>query len=130
MKKLTPVLCVDAIEPSLRFWVDSLGFEKTVEIPEGDKLGFVALTKGNVEVMYQSRASLEKDVPAIAASLVPSRVTLYLEIDDFDDVVERIAGYEVVVPKRIAPYGATEIGVKEPAGNIVMFAHFAAPAEA
>jgi len=35
MKKLTPILLVKEIEPSLPFWVDRLGFKKTVEVPEG-----------------------------------------------------------------------------------------------
>lgn len=41
MKKLTPVLAVDEIEPVLPFWIERLGFEKTVEVPQGDRLGFV-----------------------------------------------------------------------------------------
>ena len=43
--KITPILVVEEIEPSLKFWVDKLGFAKTVEVPEGDKLGFVILQK-------------------------------------------------------------------------------------
>src|SRR4029453_8853944 len=44
MKKLTPVLFVGEIEPCLEFWT-RLGFERTAEVPEGDRLGFVLLTK-------------------------------------------------------------------------------------
>ncbi|NIU33638.1 MAG: VOC family protein, partial [Gemmatimonadetes bacterium] len=43
-----------------------LGFELTAEVPEGDRLGFVMLTKDGLEVMYQTRHSAEKDVPALA----------------------------------------------------------------
>lgn len=52
VKKLTPVLFVPAIEPVLPFWVDRLGFAKTVEVPEGDSIGFVILQKDGVELMY------------------------------------------------------------------------------
>jgi len=45
MKKLTPILVVEEIEPSLSFWVDRMGFEKTAEVPEADKLGFVILAR-------------------------------------------------------------------------------------
>jgi len=55
MKKLTPVIIVDQIEPCLPFWIERLGFIKTAEVPEGDKLGFVILVKGNVEIMYQTK---------------------------------------------------------------------------
>ena len=43
VKKLTPILTVESIEPCLPFWMDALGFTKTVEVPHGDALGFVIL---------------------------------------------------------------------------------------
>ena len=61
--KITPVLYVDKIEDSLSFWMERLGFQKTVEVPEGEALGFVILVKENEEVMLQSWASLRKDAP-------------------------------------------------------------------
>ena len=124
MKKLTPVFVVDRIEPCLDFWVGRLGFAKTVEVPEGDSLGFVILSRGSVEIMYQSRESLEKDLPALAA--IPRGTGLsvgtYIEVSDIDDVLKRLDGWEQVVPKRTTFYGATEFGVREPGGNLVIFA--------
>ena len=58
MNRLTPVLMVEAIEPCLPFWVDRLGFSKTVEVPHGDRLGFAILVRDGVELMYQTRASV------------------------------------------------------------------------
>jgi hypothetical protein len=61
--KLTPVLFAQEIEPCLKFWEERLGFEKTIDVPEGNKLAFAILQKGSVELMYQTYASAEKDVP-------------------------------------------------------------------
>ncbi|MGP0062375.1 MAG: VOC family protein [Isosphaeraceae bacterium] len=126
MKKLTPVFVVERIEPCLGFWTDRLDFEKTVEVPEGDGLGFVILSRGNVEIMYQSRESVAKDIPALALatedSAVPSPNAIYIEVSDIDDVEKRLAGMDLVVPRRTTFYGATEIGVREPAGNLIVFA--------
>lgn len=122
MKKLTPAMFVEKIEPCLPFWVDRLGFQKTVEVPEGDALGFVILARDNVEVMLQSRASVAKDVPALAAD--PSRSFLYVEVDELAPILERLQGAEIVVPVRKTFYGATEIAVRDPAGNVVAFAEF------
>jgi hypothetical protein len=72
-KKLTPVLFVKEIEPVLPFWVEGLGFTKTAEAPEGDKLGFVILERDGVEVMCQTYASVDKDMPAIAAGVRKGR---------------------------------------------------------
>jgi uncharacterized glyoxalase superfamily protein PhnB len=124
MKKLTPVFVVDEIEPCLDFWTGRLGFKKTVEVPEGDSLGFVILSRGDVEIMYQSRESLKKDMPSLAAGVSGSTSpnAMYVEVTDIDDVDRRLAGWDVVVPRRTTFYGATEIGVREPAGNLIVFA--------
>jgi uncharacterized glyoxalase superfamily protein PhnB len=124
MKRLVPVLFVEKIEPCLPFWVERLGFEKTTEVPEGDALGFVILARGNVEVMLQTRASLKKDVPALAEE--PSRSFLYIEVNDLEEFIKRLEGADVVVPVRDTFYGAREIGVRDPAGNVITFAHFKA----
>lgn len=124
MKKLTPVLFVEAIEPCLPFWIERLGFLKTAEVPEGDKLGFVMLAKDGIEIMYQTRASVAKDIPALADS--PQKGTfLFIEVASIDDILKRMAGITPVVPLRKTFYGATELGVREPGGNVVVFAEFA-----
>ena len=46
VKKITAVLLVDEIEPCLDFWM-RLNFQKTIEVPAGDKLAFVTLESGN-----------------------------------------------------------------------------------
>lgn len=50
VKTLTPVLFVEKIEAVLPFWMQHLGFIKTVEVPEGDRLAFVILQQGSAEV--------------------------------------------------------------------------------
>ena len=121
VKKLTPVLYVEAIEPCLDLWVKRLGFEKTVEMPEGDRLGFVILVKDGVEVMYQSRASVAKDVPAFA-NRSPGQTNLFIEVEDLAAVERAVKGMTLALPRRKTFYGATEIGVQDPAGNVVVFA--------
>ena len=56
--KNTPVLMVDEIEKSLPFWIDRMGFTKTVDVPEGDRLGFAILVKDGAELMLQSIESV------------------------------------------------------------------------
>ena len=40
VKKLTPVLFVEEVEPCVKFWVERMGFQKIAEVPDGNKLGF------------------------------------------------------------------------------------------
>src|SRR5271163_507678 len=87
--KITPLIYAPAIEPELKFWVDQLGFTKTVEVPEGDKLGFVILVNGTAELMIQSTASIAKDIPAMLEMARPS-ACLYIEVGDLDDLLRRV----------------------------------------
>lgn len=121
IKKLTPVLFVEEIEPCLDLWIRRLGFTQTVEVPEGDKLGFVILAKDGVEVMYQSRASVAKDVPALGGRKA-GQTNLFLEVESIDQVEAALKGLKLVVPRRTTFYGSTEVGVQDAAGNVVLFA--------
>ncbi len=120
--KITPILVVDEIESSLDFWVSKLGFEKTVEVPEGDKLGFVILQREGAEVMLQSRASIKKDAGLAADAVLAAGSNLYIEVDNFSEALERVKGADVVVPERITFYGMREIWVREPGAHVLGFA--------
>jgi uncharacterized glyoxalase superfamily protein PhnB len=118
MKKLTPNLIVESIEDCLRFWVDRIGFEKKVEVPEGDRLGFVILARDEVELMLQSRASLAKDVPQLRG---PHGTVLYIEVADLAPIRKALEGWPLAAPERTTFYGARELIVHDPAGNAVFF---------
>ncbi len=120
--KVTPVLVVDAIEPSLPFWVDRMGFAKVVEVPAGDRLGFVILVCNGVELMLQTGDSVREDEPKFAPEGGSRTATLFIEVDDFADMLRRLEGYPVAMTERTTFYGMREVGVVEPGGNIVIFA--------
>ena len=122
IRKSTPVLIVDAIEPSLPFWQERLGLERPVEVPDGDRLGFVILTNGAIEIMYQTRASVAKDSPAHAAAFDNDKTFLFVEVSDMDTLASALQGFEIVTPRRETFYGSTEIGYREPGGHFVTFA--------
>lgn len=119
MKKLTPLITVEEIEPCLPFWTDRLGFEVTVTVPQDEKMGFAILQKGAVEIMYQSRASLVADLPALADELVGQTTALFIEVDGIDELLEGLEGAEVLVPRRQTSYGMDEIFVRAPCGTVV-----------
>ncbi len=120
--KLTPVLAVDAIEKCLPFWVDRLGFVKTVEVPEGNRLGFVILAKDGAEIMLQTWESVKKDAPGLVPAGSPTATFLFIEVADFEDVLKRVGGCEIALPERTTFYGMREIVVREPGGHLVCFA--------
>ena len=65
-------------------------------------LGFLILVKDGVELMYQSRVSVQEDVASLAATPMGGTF-LFVEVDDLDAVI-------------------AAIGVREPGGNAITFA--------
>jgi hypothetical protein len=120
MKKLTPVLIVNAIEPLLPLW-DALGFTRTAEVPQGDRLGFVILQNGPVELMYQTVESVRADEPKVGDQF--GRSGLFIEVENLDKVAKLVPrGSDIVVERRKTFYGATEMILRDGAGNIVVLA--------
>lgn len=120
LKRITPVLLVEEIEPCVPFW-EALGFDKTADVMHEGRLGFVILEKSGLEIMYQTRASVASDLPALADA--PGGGTyLFLEVMDLDQTIEAVAGAPLIFPRRKTFYGMEEIGVREPGGNAITFA--------
>ena len=120
--KITAVLMVEEIEKSLPFWIDRMGFVKTVDVPEGDHLGFAILVRDGAEIMLQTVESVRKDSPQFVPQGQSFNVGLFVEVDDFADILRRLEGYPAALPERTTFYGMREIGVREPSGHIVTFA--------
>ncbi len=118
---VSPVLIVDAVEPTRAFFIDRLGFAVVAEVEHAGKLGFTMLQRHQVTVMVQSNASLRADA---GENFVPGpyQASIYVWIDDVEAFVPEVADADVVLPLRRTAYGMHEIGIREPGGNIVVFA--------
>jgi uncharacterized glyoxalase superfamily protein PhnB len=126
VKKMTANLYTDDVAACVNFWVDRLHFEKTMEVPDGAGLAFASLQKGNIELMYGSYASLDKE-PATSHAYQRGTSFLFLEVEDVEGIYEAMAGAPVVAPIHKTFYGSTEFSVKDPAGHLITFAQFGKP---
>lgn len=124
IKKITAVLLVEEVEPCVKFWTERLGFEKTAEVPDGDKVAFAMLQTGGAEIMYQTYASVAKDNPHPDMLARKGPTFLYIEVDDLAATMAATAGAEVVMAERTTFYGSKEFVVKDPAGHFLTFAQF------
>jgi hypothetical protein len=127
IKKVTPVLVVDRIEPLLPLW-DALGFTRAAEVPHGDALGFVILARDGVEVMYQTFDSVRGDEPKVLeGARAIGAAAVFIEVDDIEALATQIPpGTDVIVARRQTFYGSTETVIRDGAGNVITFAQFAA----
>jgi uncharacterized glyoxalase superfamily protein PhnB len=119
IQKITPVLFVERIEPALPMWQQALGYEIVAEVQHEGRLGFVLLARGETSVMLQSHASLADDLPPVA-KLAPTSV-LYIDVASLDEVHPRLANLEVIVKERKTFYGAREVWVRDPTGQVLGF---------
>ena len=129
VKKITSILFAEEIEPCIQFWTERLGFQKTIEVPEGNKIGFALLEKNGIELMYQSFASVDKDNAAIGAAVRKGPSFLYVEVADIDAALAAIEGAKIVMPMRTTFYQSKEFGVKDPVGHYLIFAQQGAAQE-
>ena len=125
VKRVTPVLFVEKVEPCLKFW-EKLGFQRAMEVPDGDSLAFAAVQKDGTEIMYQSFASAMKDPSAseaIKASL-KSPAFLFIEIGELAPILSALKGTKLELDPHDTFYGSREIGVRDPGGHFITFAEF------
>jgi uncharacterized glyoxalase superfamily protein PhnB len=126
VKRVTPVLFVENVEPCLEFW-ERLGFKRGMEVPDGPTIAFAAVQKDGVEIMYQSFASAMKDPSASAAAKqrLESHAFLFVEVSDLDAILSGLKGTKLEVEKHTTFYGSTEIVVRDLGGHFITFAQFA-----
>ena len=121
VKGITAVLMVEAIEPSLPFWIDGLGFVNAGEVEHGDRLGFVMLAKDDHMVMLQTHESAIADMAWIVDHRSEGAM-LFIEVDSVEVFASGVTGAEIVVPRRETFYGMDEVGFRTPDGSVVTLA--------
>jgi uncharacterized glyoxalase superfamily protein PhnB len=126
VKRLAANLYVQDVSPCVAFW-ERLGFVKTMEVPDGPKLAFAQMKKGELEVMYGSYASLDREAAGMRKALRNSPAFLFVEVANLDEAIAATKGAEVVAAVHTTFYGSKEITVKDPGGNMVTFAQFGGP---
>ena len=96
-----------------------------MSVPEGDGLGFAILAGDGIEIMYQSVSSARAQRPEAVERV--DRSILFVEVASLDDVLNSLAKTEVVVPEHVTDYGAREVYLRDPAGNLIGFSQFGQP---
>ena len=119
--KSTPILHVKTVEPSVRFWTDRFGFKTTIEVPEGDHVGFAAIERGPIELMYQTYEGMKDASAPVAKAADQGPSFIFMEVPDIQAVINALNGAEIVQGLHDTPYGAKEVVAKEPGGHFVIF---------
>ena len=115
-------LIVDDYDEAIRFFVDVLGFELVEDSPaltnDGRPKRWVTVRPpGASTALLLARADGERQERAVGDQFA-GRVGLFLRVDDFDAVYDRLlaAGVEFVSEPRDEPYGRVAV-FRDLAGN-------------
>jgi len=122
ISRSTPIFHVRSVEPSIKFWTERFGFKVTIEVPEGDHIGFAALENGSIELMYQTYQGMKTEAASPLANEVEKGPSfIFMEVSDINSTIETLKGAEMVQRLHETFYGSKEVVVKEPGGHFVIF---------
>lgn len=122
INRSTPILHVKNVEPSVKFWTERFGFKVTIQVPEGDHIGFAALEKGSVELMFQTYQGMRVDANNPLAKAVDQGPSfIFMEVPSINAVIDALKGAEIVQGLHETFYGAKEVVAREPGGHYVIF---------
>lgn len=129
LKKLTPNLMVENVQQTLSFYHDILDFKVLMTLPDQPPFDFAIVQRDQVELMFQSRASLSENVPALTGSLIGASQTFYIEVEGLKKLYENLRDQvEIVVDLHTTFYGTQEFYFRDVNGYILSFTE-SAPTE-
>jgi uncharacterized glyoxalase superfamily protein PhnB len=127
INKSTPILHVQRVEPSLKFWTERFGFKSTIQVPEGNHLGFAALENAPIELMYQTYEGMQADQNNPLGSAVDKGPSfIFMEVPDINATIKALDGAEIVQGLHDTFYGSKEVVAREPGGHFVIFSQLPA----
>src|SRR5438309_4353579 len=130
INKSTPILHVKAVEPSLKFWTERFGFKATIQVPEGDHIGFAAIENGSIELMFQTYEGMKGDANNPLAKAVDQGPSfIFMEVPDINAVIDALKGAEIVQGLHETFYKSKEVVAKEPGGHFVIFSELPKPSQ-
>ncbi len=134
MKKLNPNLMVKDVKKTIQFYINKLGFqlmmavpetqdEILTDIPEDKKIVYALVKNGNVELMFQAEENLKKDISAFSEAKIGASVSFYIEVENVENFYDKIKKKtEVVKELSTAWYGMNEFYIRDNNGYILGFA--------
>ncbi len=135
-KELTPVLMVEDVNNAIDFYLNVLGFDFVIGVPEKTQevvptwsndrvLDFAIMKCGNAEIMFQSRRSMAEpeELPEFKDKEIGGSFCLYIEVDNVQDIYDKVKG-KIPLHKDLKTqfYGMREFHVKDCNGYILGFA--------
>ena len=123
MQSMTPNLMVHDVNKTIDFYRDVLGFEFVASVPDSGQFDWAMMKHGPVEIMFQSVASLAKDLPAFVKMGPGGAFTLFIKMDDSKGLYGKVKEKVVIVQELTKTfYDMEEFSIKDLNGYVLTFA--------
>ncbi len=131
--KLTPNLMVEDVAQTLDYYLEVLGFEFVMSVPQGSQqvkmtfetsetLDYGMVKHGTVELMFQARHSLAEELPLFDEMNVGGSFTCYVELEGLDEYFGKIKDkVDVVSGPANKFYGMREFCIRDCNGYFLAF---------
>lgn len=123
IKSMTTNLMVENVEETIHFYEKQLGFTVVASVPnEQGGLQFAILAKDEITLMAQERTNLIVEYPALTVTKVQPSVTLYIKIDDLEELYEKLTVKGLIYTEMHKTfYGANEFAILDNSGYVLTF---------
>ena len=123
LEKLIPNMMVENVAETVAFYRDVLGFTLIMSVPENNPVDWALMQRGEVEVMFQARASLTEEVPLFEGMPLGGALTFYIDMQGVEALYEQIrTQVQVVQDLHSTFYGKREFAITDCNGFILTFA--------
>lgn len=113
---------VEDVNRTIEFYKDVLGFELLVTVPEAGQFNWAMLKCGNVEIMFQTRASLSEEIPTFKDKAIGGTLTLYIDVEDIKGLHASIKDKATIVQDMHTTfYGSQEFAIQDCNGFVLAF---------
>ena len=133
-KKLTTNMMVDDVNRTVEFYRNVLGFEFVMGVPEDSQeivtakqndqaLGFAIVKCDNVEMMFQAKKSLAREIPEFSGMKIGGSLTFYVQVDNVEGLYEELKEKVTIIRDlQTTFYGTREFYIRDCNGYVLTFA--------
>jgi len=127
-ESLTPNIMVADVNATVKWYKDHFNFELANKEGSLDKpLEWAVIKADNVEIFFQKKESLLKEMPVLKGKKIGASLTFYIKVRNiqslYGSVKEKV---EIVRDIRKTFYGAKEFAVRDLNGYILVFSEIKA----
>ena len=119
----TTNLMVESVDKAIDFYKNVLGFAEVATVPgKSNEFQFAILSKDKLMLMMQEKSNLIEEYPVLRTEKVHPSVTLYITVDNFDELFEEIKSkHSINTEIHTSFYGAREFAITDVDGYVITF---------